>query len=102
MNKHSHSYLTAISPSLGHVRFTPESGHVQCKRPCLLWANSGHRALFNHLIGGIEEPIRNRQGECLSGLEIDHELELGWLLHRQIGRLFTFKDAIDIACRPPK
>ena len=26
----------------GHVRFTPESGHVQCKSPCLLWANSGH------------------------------------------------------------
>jgi len=25
-----------------HVRFTPESGHVQCKPSCLLWANSGH------------------------------------------------------------
>src|SRR5262249_2477556 len=24
------------------VRFTPKSGHVQCTRPCLLWANSGH------------------------------------------------------------
>src|SRR5262245_10316740 len=29
---------------LSHVRFTPESGHVQCDTPCLLWANSGHRA----------------------------------------------------------
>jgi len=27
----------------GHVCFTPESGHVQCKPSCLLWANSGHR-----------------------------------------------------------
>ena len=26
-----------------HVCFTLESGHVQCTRPCLLWANSGHR-----------------------------------------------------------
>src|SRR5215471_10840779 len=26
----------------GHVCFTPESGHVQCTSPCLLWANSGH------------------------------------------------------------
>src|SRR5262245_4061242 len=26
-----------------YVRSTPESGHVQCTRPCLLWANSGHR-----------------------------------------------------------
>jgi hypothetical protein len=25
------------------VRFTPDSRHVQCKGPCLLWANSGHR-----------------------------------------------------------
>src|SRR5262249_38076303 len=23
------------------VRFTPESGHVQCNRPCPLWAKSG-------------------------------------------------------------
>jgi len=25
-----------------NVRFAPESGHVQCIRPCLLWAKSGH------------------------------------------------------------
>src|SRR5262245_32174260 len=25
-----------------HVRFTPESGHVQRTSSCLLWANSGH------------------------------------------------------------
>jgi hypothetical protein len=25
----------------GHVRFTPNSGHVRCTRPCPLWANSG-------------------------------------------------------------
>jgi hypothetical protein len=24
------------------VRFTPESGHVQCTSSCLLWAKSGH------------------------------------------------------------
>ena len=24
-----------------NVRFTPESGHVQCSGSCLLWANSG-------------------------------------------------------------
>ncbi len=27
-----------------HVRFTPNSGHVQCTSSCLLWANSGHRS----------------------------------------------------------
>jgi hypothetical protein len=25
-----------------HVCFTPESRHVQCDRPCRLWAKSGH------------------------------------------------------------
>jgi hypothetical protein len=32
--------------------------------------------LFDHLIGGIQEPFRNRQAECLGGFEIDHELRL--------------------------
>jgi hypothetical protein len=37
---------TAIADSVkGHVCFTPESGHVQCTRPCLLWARSGHLLL---------------------------------------------------------
>src|SRR5262249_18607637 len=29
-----------------HVRFTPESGHSQCTRPCVLWAKSGHQFNF--------------------------------------------------------
>src|SRR5262245_18316406 len=29
---------------LNNVRFTPESGHMQCKQECPLWAKSGHRA----------------------------------------------------------
>src|SRR4029079_17264455 len=39
-----------------HVRFTPESGHLQCTRSCLLWANSGHRVWsFDHLVGAGEK-----------------------------------------------
>jgi len=45
------------------VRFTPESGHVQCTSVCPLWANSGHwQLLFDHLsarpssLGGISIP----------------------------------------------
>jgi hypothetical protein len=29
---------TAKASAKGHVRFTPESRHVQCTSPCLLWA----------------------------------------------------------------
>ncbi len=28
--------------AIGHVRFTPESGHVRRNFACPLWANSGH------------------------------------------------------------
>jgi Pyridoxamine 5'-phosphate oxidase len=31
-------------PTSNHVRFTPESGHVQCGSACPLWANSGHHS----------------------------------------------------------
>ena len=30
-----------------HVRFTPESGHVQCNSVCPLCANSGHRGPYS-------------------------------------------------------
>src|SRR5215510_8275761 len=33
---------SAVCNPKNHVRFTPESGHVQRTRSCLLWANSGH------------------------------------------------------------
>src|SRR5262249_23623959 len=36
-----------ICRALGHVRFTPESGHLQCINVCLLWARSGHRRLYS-------------------------------------------------------
>ena len=41
-------------------------------------------------------PNRNCQAEGLCGLEVDHELELGWLHDRQIGGLRTLKDAAGI------
>ena len=40
---------------------------------------------------------RNFEAERLGGLEVDHQLELGRRLHRQVGRLLAFEDAVDIA-----
>jgi hypothetical protein len=34
----------------------------------------------------------DRQAERFSGLEVDDQLECGWLLHRQIGRLGAVED----------
>src|SRR5262249_30184101 len=33
-----------------HIRFTPESGHVRCTSPCLLWARSGHATSADKII----------------------------------------------------
>jgi hypothetical protein len=48
---------------MSYVRFTPESGHVQCTRLCPLWANSGHHCNVHHKLGcasfmaGFVEPL---------------------------------------------
>src|SRR5262245_13370863 len=52
--------------------------------------------LFDHLVGNGEHSGRERDAERLGGLEVDDELELGRLNHRQIGRLLAFENPPDI------
>jgi len=84
-------------PAKGHVRFTPESGHVRRTRPCLLWANSGHGPdLFDHLICTEQKLFRDRQIQRFGGGQIDTEVKLCWLLHRQVGWLSATQDFVDV------
>jgi hypothetical protein len=41
-------------------------------------------ALFDHLVRPLQERRRDRQAECLGGLEVDDQLELRWLLDGQV------------------
>jgi len=52
----------------GHVRFTPESGHVQRISSCLLWANSGHVAfIFTRQHSAARSPERRKRWILVSG-----------------------------------
>ncbi len=48
--------------------------------------------LFNHLIRPLQERLRDRQADRLRGLEVDHQLELGGLLNREIGGLSALEN----------
>ena len=54
---------------------------------------------FDHLIRSIQHRLWNRQADLLCRLEINHQLELGRLLHRKISRLGAFKDSVHVSKR---
>ena len=56
----------------------------------------------NDFVRSCQHVRWNRQAKCLRGLQIDHELELRRLLHRQVGRLGTFKNSVDVVCGAPE
>jgi hypothetical protein len=53
-------------------------------------------SLFDHVVGTNEYRSWDGEAKCPSGLEVDRQLELRRLHHRQISGLLTLKDATDI------
>src|SRR5262245_54622032 len=54
------------------------------------------RGLFDHLFGAGEKHWRKLEAERFGGLEVDDELELSWLQHRQLSHLGTPENPPDI------
>src|SRR5215831_1894768 len=55
-----------------------------------------HSCSLDHLVGAGEQRRGHIKAECLRGLEIDHQLDLGGLLHRQVRRLLALENAARI------
>src|SRR5258708_40293154 len=52
-------------------------------------------ALFDHLVGALQQRCRHFDAKRLCGLQIDHQFELGRLLDRQVARLRTLENLVD-------
>src|SRR5690348_1576427 len=67
-------------------------------RPNLAWSNSRSlpRSSLDHFVGTGEERLRHGEAERRRSLEVDHQLEFGRLLDRQIGRLGALQDLVHV------
>src|SRR5262249_24280049 len=54
------------------------------------------------LVGGSEQRCRYLKAKDLGGREIDDQLELGWLLDRQLGRFRPAQNLVDIVAGTPE
>src|SRR5437762_1592802 len=58
-------------------------------------------ALLDDLVGAVEQRGRHGEAERAGGFQVDDQLELGRLLHRQIGRLGAVQDLCDVDSELP-
>src|SRR5437879_7720565 len=56
--------------------------------------------LLDDLIRPEQKGLRDRQAECLGGLEVDYKVELRRLLDRKLTSLGAFQNFVDICSRP--
>src|ERR1051325_10098744 len=56
---------------------------------------------LDHLVGAGQERLRNREAECLCGLQIDYQLQLRGLLNRKIGGLLAVENSANVDAGQP-
>src|SRR6266851_7342334 len=96
----------AISASRQRMSASPPKADIRrLASICPLRAITGceqsqqNQSLFDYLVGAGEQLRWHVEAKRLRGLEVDHQLVLGWRLYRKVGRLLALEDAVDIAGR---
>jgi len=56
--------------------------------------------LLDNFVGKREQTIWHREPQSLGGLEAEHQVELGRLHHRQVGRVLALENPADINAGP--
>jgi hypothetical protein len=90
-----------------HFSFYPKNGHSLSRVRLPRRAKTGREQmqqtmcanarLLDHLVGEGMHLERNFKAKRLCGLQVEHEIELGWLQNRQVRRLLAFENAARIA-----
>jgi hypothetical protein len=77
---------------------------ASCLFPPLSPLDTRHSPLFSldHSIRPRQHVGRNREADLLRGLEIDDELELDWLFHRQLSGLSAFQNLVHVRSGAPE
>jgi hypothetical protein len=57
---------------------------------------SKNRSYFDYLVGDLLEKRWHLEAQGLGGLQIDHQLELGRALYRQLAWFSALEDAVDV------
>ena len=88
-----------------HVRFAPKATGLLRRRKWTtchkrLRAIAAKQPLFDHLVGAEHHAGRTFMADRFCKLQIDDQLELGWLFDREIGRLCAAQPKPDSCAIP--
>src|SRR5207249_8742726 len=89
---HTHGPRAAVQRNnLGLLRRVSRPPRTACDHP-----------LLNHLLSALPQRLRDREAQRLCGFQVDHQLELGWLLDGDVGGLRTLENLVNEArCAAP-
>jgi hypothetical protein len=82
----------------GRFATTLHLGLFQQNRPQPDSCSAANRSLFDQIIGGGEQRLRDSEAKRLCGYSINHKIELGRLLHGNVGRLCPAQNLVNNFC----